>query len=102
MVGLDVEPAVFADVTEVGRNGLHAPPSPGDLDHDLLRPAHDRGFDALADSGRPLSHGTTVQPGLGLDLDDPVARVEQAVTPLNEHAINVGCLGHGVLLGVSG
>lgn len=48
-VVLDGEPAVLADVVKVCRIRQHAPPSPGDLDHDLRRPFHHSGFDALAD-----------------------------------------------------
>ena len=52
---LDVEPAVLADVAQVRRDGLHAAPAAGDLDHDLRRAAHDGGLDALADRRGALS-----------------------------------------------
>lgn len=42
------------------------------------------------------------QPGLRLDLDYPVARVEQAITPLDEHPIDVWRLARGVLVEVTG
>ena len=42
---LDVEPAVLADVAEVGGNRLHASAAAGHLDHDLGRTANDRRLD---------------------------------------------------------
>jgi hypothetical protein len=47
-VVLDLEPAVLCDVAEVGGDGFHAPPSPGDFDHDLRRPPNG-GLDAVPD-----------------------------------------------------
>ena len=99
---LHAETAVLADVPEVRRNGQHAPPSPGDLDHDLRRPLHHGGFNALADGVRALMQAPITQSGLRPHLDHPVAREEQAITPLDEYPVDVRRLAHGFLLEVTG
>ena len=38
------------------------------------------------------------QLGVGSDLDDAIAGIEQAVAPLNQDAVDIWSLGHGELL----
>jgi hypothetical protein len=90
---LDVEAAVLADVAEVRRDGLHAAAAAGHLDHDLRRTSHGSRFDAFADRSRsPGEVGD--QPRLRRHLDDAIAGIEQALTPLNEGAVDALWLRH--------
>jgi hypothetical protein len=85
-VVFDRQPALLADVPKVRGDGGHAAPATGDLDHHLWRAAHDGGVQA-----RPDATGTVVEPRPTENgrrrADDPVAWVEQAVTPLHEEAV---------------
>jgi hypothetical protein len=83
-VVLDGQPPVLADVTQVRPDRRHSPPSSGDLDHDLGRPAHG-GLDPAADRRGAVAEGTeTRRPA----LDDPVPGIEEALAPLDEHAVD--------------
>src|ERR1019366_7287428 len=93
---LDLEPAVSGDVTEVGSYCPHAPPSPGDLDHDLGRSANG-GFDAAADHlGTARSRAQAGR----VCLDDAVAGIEEAVAPLDEDGVEGWISAHDGLLEV--
>lgn len=89
----DRQAAVPADVAQVRGDGGQAPAAAGDLDHHLRRTAH-RGHDAAADGPGP--EGDRQPRRLG--SHDAVAGVEQALAPLNEHPVERGVGGHGVLL----
>jgi len=77
----------------MGGDGFHAPPSPGDLDHDLRRSADD-GFDAVANhrgaTRAPVKTGR-------IRLDDAVAGIEQAIAPLDELGFGRTIFAHGRL-----
>ena len=49
-VVFDGEPSVLADVAEVGSDGGHAAPTPGNLDHHLGRPQRHGRVDAIANA----------------------------------------------------
>jgi hypothetical protein len=98
---LDVEPAVLADVAEVGSDGLHAAPAARHLDHHLRRAADHGRFDALADGGGALACPAGFQLRLRLHLDDAVAWVEEPVAPRDQNAVDIRCLCHGSLLELS-
>src|ERR1019366_1251215 len=91
---LDLEPAVPGDVAQVGSYCPHAPPSPGDLDHDLGRSANG-GFDVAADH---LGAARTEAKAGRVGLDDAVARIEEAVAPLDEDGVDRWICAHGELL----
>src|ERR1019366_8644840 len=77
---LDLEAAVPGDVAQVGSYCPHAPPSPGDLDHELGRSANG-GFDVAADH---LGTARSWAQARRVCLDDAVARIEESVAPLDE------------------
>ena len=89
-VVLDVEATVLADVAKVRPDRRHAPPSSCDLDHDLGDTAHG-GLDAVADRRGAATERTEAR---RLTLDDPVVRVEEALAPLDEHAVDRGIQTH--------
>ena len=82
-VVLDVEPPVLRDVPKVRPDGRHTPAATGDLDHDLRCPAHG-GFNPAADRRGPALAAQAGSPR----RDDPVSRVEQALAPLDEDAVD--------------
>ena len=88
----DFKPPVFADVAEVRRYGRHAPPSPGNLDHDLRGTPDNGGFDALADGVGSLVRARSAKFGLGPILDDAVTWIEKAVAPCDEDAVERGVM----------
>src|ERR1019366_1330190 len=90
----DLEASVPGDVAQVGSYCLHAPPSPGDFDHDLGRSANG-GFDVAADH---LGTARTEAKAGRVGLDDAVARIEEAVAPLDEDGVDRWICAHGELL----
>ena len=95
-VVLDLQPAVLADVAEVRRDGVHATPAARHLDHYLRCTPDDGGDDAPTDHRR-LAARQRVEPWRGRCLDDVVRRVEQSLAPLDQHAVDSLCGGHGRL-----
>ena len=82
-VVLDRKPSRLGDVAQVGRDGTHATPATGDLDHHLRRAAYHRRADALAQGLCTLPNNCLSQyrrAGRG----HAVRRVEQTIAPLDE------------------
>src|SRR5688572_10078572 len=98
LVVLNLNAAMLADVTEVRRDGLHSAPAASHLDHHLGCAAHHGGLDACADDRCTVPAWQRAELRLRLGLDDAVARIEQAIAPLNQHAVDVMRFGHGRLL----
>src|SRR4029453_13379166 len=83
---LGLEPFVLADVAQMRGNRSHPHAASGDLDHHLRCPAHGR-LDPSAEVG---CASRCAEPRLGLNLDDPVARIEKPATPLDEDSVDAG------------
>jgi hypothetical protein len=86
---LYVQAAALADVGETRGDGLHAAAAARPLDHHLRRLAHHGGLDAAAHLSGTLAGGVASQPGPRLASDSALARVEEPVTPGDEHAVDV-------------
>ena len=71
-------------------NRGHAASAASDLDHHLRRPSRDRGFDSAAHDGG-LATQLSVGQARRRHLDDAAGRLEQALAPLHEDAVDRAC-----------